>query len=393
MMKILAVNAGSSSLKFQLLMMPEERVLTSGIVEKIGFKDAVFTIKVDGEKVDLIQDIKNHTEAVSLLIEGLIKHQIIHSMNEIEGVGHRVVQGGEVFKTSVRITDEVVKQIETLSPLAPIHNPANLTGIHAFRALLPHVTQVAVFDTTFHQTMKEEIFLYALPYEWYTTYGVRKYGFHGTSHQYVSEEASTYLNKKDAKLIILHMGNGVSLCAVDSLKSVDTTMGMTPLGGVPMGTRSGNIDPAILEYLETNSDMDIKTITNALNTSSGYLGVSGVTSDSREILSLMASGHKRATLAHNIQIKRICDYIGAYFVLLGGLDALVFTAGIGENATLVRKDIINRLGALGIFLDSDKNDTRGEICISTKDSKIKALVIPTNEEVMIARDVMRIEQS
>jgi acetate kinase len=249
-MKILAVNAGSSSLKFQLLMMPEERVLTSGIVEKIGFKDAVFTIKVDGEKINLIKDIKNHTEAVSLLIDGLIKHQIIHSMDEIEGVGHRVVQGGELFKKSVLINDTVIKQIESLSPLAPLHNPANLTGILAFKSLLPKVKQVAVFDTTFHQSMKEENFLYALPYEWYTNYGVRKYGFHGTSHQYVSEEASKYLNKKDAKLIILHMGNGVSLCAVDSLKSIDTTMGMTPLEGVPMGTRSGNIDPAIIEYLE-----------------------------------------------------------------------------------------------------------------------------------------------
>jgi acetate kinase len=393
MMKILAVNAGSSSLKFQLLMMPEERVLTSGIVEKIGFKDAVFTIKVDGEKVNLIQDIQNHTEAVSLLIDGLIKHQIIHSMDEIQGVGHRVVQGGEVFKSSVRITDEVVKKIEALSPLAPLHNPANLTGIHAFRTLLPHVTQVAVFDTTFHQSMKEENFLYALPYEWYTNYGVRKYGFHGTSHQYVSEEASKYLNKKDAKLIILHMGNGVSLCAVDSLKSMDTTMGMTPLEGVPMGTRSGNIDPALIEYLENNTEMDIKQITNALNKSSGYLGVSGVTSDSREIIALMASGHLRATLAHKVQIKRICDYIGAYFVLLGGLDALVFTAGIGENASVVRRDIMNRLSALGMFLDRDKNETRGEICISTADSKVKALVIPTNEEVMIARDVMRTQKS
>lgn len=388
-MKILAINAGSSSLKFQLLTMPEEAVVTSGIVERIGFNDAVFMIKVNGQKVEVTKPILNHTEAVQLLIEGLISHQIITSMDEISGVGHRVVQGGEVFKESARITGDVIKQIEKLSPLAPLHNPANLTGIQAFLSILPNKPQVAVFDTTFHQTMKETEYLYAVPYEWYEQYGVRKYGFHGTSHQYVSTEASKLLHKQDAKIIVLHMGNGVSLCAVDSLKSVDTTMGLTPLEGVPMGTRSGNVDPALIEYLEKNTDMDLKTITNQLNKASGYLGVSGKSSDSRDIVKLMESGDHRAYLAHTIQVKRICDYIGAYFVLLGGLDAIVFTAGIGENAPSVRRDIINRLGALGIFLDEQANNTRGTTLISTKDSKVKAFVIPTNEEVMIAREVFK----
>ena len=241
--------------------------------------------------------------------------------------------------------------------------------------------------------MKEENFLYSVPYEWYQQYGVRKYGFHGTSHNYIALEAAKYLKKDDAKIIVLHMGNGVSLSAIHGLTSLDTTMGLTPLEGVPMGTRSGNVDPALIEYLEHNTDMDLKEITSKLNKASGYLGVSGKSSDSRDIIALMESGDHRAYLAHTIQIKRICDYIGAYYVLLGGLDALVFTAGIGENATVVRRDIIRRLGALGIYLDEKANVTRGTIKISTDDSKALALVIPTNEEVMIARDVMRIAKN
>lgn len=391
-MKILAVNAGSSSLKFQVLKMPEEQVLTSGIVERIGFDDAVFTIKVSGQKVNVTQAIKNHEEAVSLLIEGLLKHQIILSLDEIEGVGHRVVQGGEVFKDSVVIDDEVIQAIDKLSPLAPLHNPANLTGIQAFRSLLPNVKQVAVFDTTFHQTMKEENYLYAVPYEWYLNYGVRKYGFHGTSHQYVSQEAMKLLNNPKAKVIVCHMGNGVSLCAVDGGKSVDTSMGLTPLEGVPMGTRSGNVDPALITFMQDNANMKVEDIVNALNKKSGFLGLSGFSSDSRDIVNKMQEGDHRATLAHRVQVKRICDYIGSYFVTLGGLDAIVFTAGIGENAPIVRADIMKELGALGIYLDEKANESRGEVIeISTKSSKVKAFVIPTNEEVMIARDVLRIQ--
>lgn len=391
-MKILSVNAGSSSLKFQLLLMPEESVLTSGIVERIGFDEAVFTIKVDGEKVSVTKPISDHQVAVELLIEGLLKHQIIHSMDEIQGVGHRVVQGGETFKDSVLIDDSVIKAIDELSPLAPLHNPANLTGIKAFKALLPNVPQVAVFDTTFHQSMPEENYLYAVPYEWYQTLGVRKYGFHGTSHQYVSQEARKILKKEDAKVIVLHMGNGVSLCAIDGNKSLDTTMGLTPLEGVPMGTRSGNVDPALIEFMTKNTNMTFEDVTNALNKASGYLGLSGFSSDSRDIVNKMQEGDKRAKLAHDVQIKRICDYIGSYYVLLGGLDAIVFTAGIGENAPIVREDILKRLGALGIELDTSKNNTRGNIEISTESSKVKAFVIPTNEEVMIARDTMRLSK-
>lgn len=391
-MKILSVNAGSSSLKFQLLLMPEESVLTSGIVERIGFDEAVFTIKVDGEKVSVTKPISDHQVAVELLIEGLLKHQIIHSMDEIQGVGHRVVQGGETFKDSVLIDDSVIKAIDELSPLAPLHNPANLTGIKAFKALLPNVPQVAVFDTTFHQSMPEENYLYAVPYEWYQTLGVRKYGFHGTSHQYVSQEARKILKKEDAKVIVLHMGNGVSLCAIDGNKSLDTTMGLTPLEGVPMGTRSGNVDPALIEFMTKNTNMTFEDVTNALNKASGYLGLSGFSSDSRDIVNKMQEGDKRAKLAHDVQIKRICDYIGSYYVLLGGLDAIVFTAGIGENAPIVREDILKRLGALGIELDKSKNNTRGNIEISTESSKVKAFVIPTNEEVMIARDTMRLSK-
>lgn len=390
-MKILSVNAGSSSLKFQLLMMPEESVLTSGIIERIGFDEAVFTIKVDGEKVSLTQPIKDHKVAVELLIDGLLKHQIIHSMEEINGVGHRVVQGGEVFKDSAVITDEVIQTIESLSPLAPLHNPANLTGIKAFRALLPHVKHVAVFDTTFHQTMPETNYLYSVPYEWYEDYKVRKYGFHGTSHKYVSQEARRLLHKDDAKIIVMHMGNGVSLCAVDGERSIDTSMGLTPLEGVPMGTRSGNVDPALIEYMKNNTTMSVDDITNALNKKSGYLGLSGFSSDSRDVVNKMQEGDHRASLAHFVQVKRICDYIGSYFVLLGGLDAIVFTAGIGENAPIVRADVMKRLKALGIFLDEESNE-KGEQVISTKASKVKAFVIPTNEEVMIARDTVRLSK-
>jgi acetate kinase len=389
-MKILAVNAGSSSLKFQLLHMPDERVLTSGIVERIGFDEAVFTIKVDDKKVSVTKSINDHKVAVELLIEALMNHQIIHSMDEINGVGHRVVQGGETFKESVLIDDDIVQKILELSPLAPLHNPANITGIQAFRTLLPNVPQVAVFDTTFHQSMQKENYLYAVPYDWYQSYGVRKYGFHGTSHQYVSQEARKILQKDDAKIIVLHMGNGVSLCAIDGDQSIDTSMGLTPLEGVPMGTRSGNIDPAIIEFMTNNTKMTFEDVTSALNKESGYLGLSGFSSDSRDIVNKMLEGDERARLAHTVQVKRICDYIGSYYVSLRGLDAIVFTAGIGENAPIVREDILKRLTVLGIELDEEKNNTRGTVEISRASSPVKAFVIPTNEEVMIARDTVRL---
>lgn len=391
-MKIIAVNAGSSSLKFQLLNMPEEHEITSGLVERIGYDNAVFTIKIDGKKVKKETPVPDHKVAVELVIEGLLEHKVIASLDEITGVGHRVVQGGELFKDSVVITDQVVKDIESLNDLAPLHNPANITGIEAFRELLPNVIQVAVFDTTFHQTMREDAYLYAAPYEWYKKYGVRKYGFHGTSHQYVSERAQELLGNKDAKIIVAHLGNGASLCAVDGGKSVDTSMGLTPLEGIPMGTRSGNIDPAVLMLVSEKENKTYEEVLNDLNKSSGYLGVSGISNDSRDIVENMLQGHYRATLAHRIQIKRIADYIGSYYVYMGGLDAICFTAGIGENAPEVRKDVINAIKVLGITLDEEENQKRGERMISTADSKVKAFIIPTNEEVMIAREVLRLNK-
>ncbi len=391
-MKIIAVNAGSSSLKFQLLNMPEEHEITSGLVERIGYDNAVFTIKIDGKKVKKETPVPNHKVAVELVIEGLLEHKVIASLDEIKGVGHRVVQGGELFKDSVVITDQVVKDIESLNDLAPLHNPANITGIEAFRELLPNVIQVAVFDTTFHQTMREDAYLYAAPYEWYKKYGVRKYGFHGTSHQYVSERAQELLGNKDAKIIVAHLGNGASLCAVDGGKSVDTSMGLTPLEGIPMGTRSGNIDPAVLMLVSEKENKSYEEVLNDLNKASGYLGVSGISNDSRDIVENMLQGHYRATLAHRIQIKRIADYIGSYYVYMGGLDAICFTAGIGENAPEVRKDVINAIKVLGITLDEEENQKRGERIISTTDSKVKAFIIPTNEEVMIAREVLRLNK-
>jgi acetate kinase len=390
-MNILSVNAGSSSLKFQVLVMPEETVLTSGIVERIGFEEAVFSIKVDGKKVSVTQPIMNHEDAVELLIEGLLKHQIIHSLEDIQGVGHRVVQGGEIFKESALIDDIVINHIKQLSPLAQLHNPANLVGILAFLEVMPQVKHVAVFDTTFHQSMPKENYLYAVPYEWYKKHGVRKYGFHGTSHQYVSQEAMKILNNNQAKVIVVHMGNGVSLCAVDSGQSVDTSMGLTPLEGVPMGTRSGNVDPALIAYLKDNTEMTSDDVLEALNKKSGYLGLSGgFSSDSRDIVDKMEAGDELAKNAFDVQVKRVCDYIGSYFVTLGGLDMLCFTAGIGENAPIVRAAIMNRLEALGITLDTPANEVRGQVQkISASNSKIPVYVIPTNEEVMIAREVMK----
>lgn len=392
-MKIMAVNAGSSSLKFQLLEMPSEEVITSGLVERIGYYNAVFSIKVNGEKVSVTKEILDHKEAVKLVVEGLIKHHIIDSLDDIKGVGHRVVQGGEIFKDSVVITDKVIEQIRSLNDLAPLHNPANITGIEAFRKALPNVIQVGVFDTTFHQTMKENAYLYATPYEWYQKYGVRKYGFHGTSHQYVSERAAKLLDNPKAKIIVCHLGNGASLCAVDSGKSVDTSMGLTPLEGIPMGTRSGNVDPSVLMLIADKEDKTYAQVLDDLNKKSGYLGVSGISNDSRDIIREMQNGDHRATLAHTIQIKRIADYIGSYYVYMGGLDAIVFTAGIGENAPEVREHVLNAVKVLGIEVDKEENSKRGERLITTKNSKVKAFIIPTNEEVMIAREVLRLENN
>jgi acetate kinase len=391
-MKILAVNAGSSSLKFQLFEMPEEKTIVSGIVERIGYDNAAIIFKFDGQKFSENHQILNHKVAVDMVIHGLLDKKIIASLDEIKGVGHRVVQGGELFKESAVIDESVIEKIASLNDLAPLHNPANLTGIHAFQEALPGVTQVAVFDTTFHQTMTEDAYLYAAPYEWYEKYGVRKYGFHGTSHQYVSERAAELLHNPKAKIIVCHLGNGASLCAVDGGKSVDTSMGLTPLEGIPMGTRSGNIDPAVLMLVSSKEDKTYGEVLDELNKKSGYLGLSGFSNDSRDIIDGMNRGDYRATLAHNVQVKRIADYIGSYYVYMGGLDAICFTAGIGENAPEVRRDVIKAVEVLGVKLNEEENQKRGERLISTADSKVKAFIIPTNEEVMIAREVVRLEK-
>jgi len=392
-MKIIAVNAGSSSLKFQLLDMPSEELLASGVVERIGINDSIFTIKFSGERDKEITSIPTHSVAVEMLLAKLVDLKILSSLDEIEGVGHRVVHGGELFKDSVLITDEVIKAIEEVSDLAPLHNPANLTGIKAFKEALPNVNAIAVFDTAFHQTMDPVAYMYSVPYDWYTKYGVRKYGFHGTSHKYVSLRAADMLGKKpeDSKIIVCHIGNGASLCAVKNGQSIDTSMGFTPLAGIPMGTRSGDIDPAIVQFISQKEGKSLDEVITELNKKSGYLGLSELSSDSRDLWQAVERGDKKSILAVEKQAKMIADYIGAYYISLGGCDAICFTAGIGENASETRKLITDRLGALGVELDTEKNLTRGtETVISKDSSKIKVLLIPTNEEVMIARDTLRL---
>lgn len=389
MTKILSVNAGSSSLKFQLLEMPAQTVITKGLVERIGFNDGVFNIKFEDQKIEKVLPIKDHSVAVHLLLEALLDLKIVKSYDEISGVGHRVVHGGEKFDRSVVITDEVLAEIDALSELAPLHNPAHVLGIKAFMKELPHAVPVAVFDTAFHQTMAEDAYLYPVKYDWYKKYGVRKYGFHGTSHQYVAKQCAKLMNKplEETKMITIHLGNGGSLTAIKGGHSVDTSMGFTPLAGIMMGTRSGDIDPAVLPFVMAKENLTVDQAVNALNKESGLYGVSGESSDMRDILKLVAQKDERAMTAFNLYVKRICDYIGAYYIYLGGVDALVFTAGIGENSTPVRKAIVDRLGVLGIQLDDEANQVMGEEqLISTPDSQIKVFAIPTNEELMIAED-------
>ena len=389
MTKILSVNAGSSSLKFQLLEMPAQTVITKGLVERIGFNGGVFNIKFEDQKIEKVLPIKDHSVAVHLLLEALLDLKIVKNYDEISGVGHRVVHGGEKFDRSVVITDEVLAEIDALSELAPLHNPAHVLGIKAFMKELPHAVPVAVFDTAFHQTMAEDAYLYPVKYDWYKKYGVRKYGFHGTSHQYVAKQCAKLMNKplEETKMITIHLGNGGSLTAIKGGHSVDTSMGFTPLAGIMMGTRSGDIDPAVLPFVMAKENLTVDQAVNALNKESGLYGVSGESSDMRDILKLVAQKDERAMTAFNLYVKRICDYIGAYYIYLGGVDALVFTAGIGENSTPVRKAIVDRLGVLGIQLDDEANQVMGEEqLISTPDSQIKVFAIPTNEELMIAED-------
>ncbi|CCP88030.1 acetate kinase [Candidatus Phytoplasma solani] len=391
-MKIMSINSGSSSLKFQLLEMPQQLLIASGLIERISYNNATFTLKTPNNKETQTLEIKDHQQAVTLLLDMLIRKQVITNLEEIEGVGHRIVQGGELFQDSTVLTDKAIAKIESLCDLAPLHNPANLISIRAFKKVLPSLFQVGVFDTTFHQTIPAVNFLYATPYQWYQKYQIRKYGFHGTSYKFITEKMEQILNKKDAKLIICHAGNGVSLCAVDAGKSLDTSMGFTPLEGVPMGTRSGNIDPAVIKFIADKENQSIGEVINDLNKKSGYLGVSGISNDIRDILVEIDKGNPQARLSFDIQVKRIVDYIASYYVLLKGIDALVFTAGIGENSAFFRSEIIQRLAVLGFKLDEQKNKAQGQIALITApDSLIQAFTIPTNEELAIACDVIRIQ--
>ena len=390
---ILAINAGSSSLKFQLIRMPEEKLVTKGLIERIGLKDSIFTVEVNDEKVKEVRDIKDHEEAVNIMLDSFEKHGFIENINDIEGTGHRVVHGGELFPTSALVTDEVEKQIESLSELAPLHNPANLMGIRAFKKLLPNIRHVAVFDTSFHQTMPEQAYLYSLPYQYYEDYGIRKYGFHGTSHKYVSQRAAELLGKpiEELRIITCHIGNGASIAAIDGGESIDTSMGFTPLAGVTMGTRSGNIDPALIPFIMEKTNKSAEEVLNVLNKESGLLGISGTSSDLRDLEGDAQEGNKRAQIALDVFAERIHKYIGSYATRMHGVDVIVFTAGVGENSDVVRAKVLEGLEFMGVYWDPKKNEgLRGkEAFINYPHSPVKVLVIPTNEEVMIARDTVK----
>lgn len=395
MAKIIAINAGSSSLKFQLFEMPSEEVITKGLIERIGLDNAVFNISVNGEKMKEVTEIPDHEVAVKILLDKLTNLGIIQSLDEIEGIGHRVVHGGEAFNDSVVITEEVLAKIDELSELAPLHNPANITGIKAFQQVLPDVPAVAVFDTAFHQTMPESSFLYSLPYEYYEKYGIRKYGFHGTSHKYVSERAAEMLGRplEQLRLISCHLGNGASITAIEGGKSIDTSMGFTPLAGVTMGTRSGNIDPALIPFIMEKTGKNADEVLDILNKKSGMLGVSGFSSDLRDIETQAVEGNERAELALEVFANRIHKYIGSYASRMYGVDAIIFTAGIGENSDVIRERVLQGLEFMGVYWDPALNKVRGEEAfISYPHSPVKVMVIPTNEEVMIARDVVRLSK-
>jgi acetate kinase len=393
MAKIIAINAGSSSLKFQLFEMPSEDVITKGLIERIGLSDSIFNITANGEKIQEIIDIPDHEVAVKILLDKLTSLGIIQSLDEINGIGHRVVHGGEKFTDSILLTDEVLSKIEELSDLAPLHNPANITGIQAFKRVLPNVPAVVVFDTAFHQSMPESSYLYSLPYEYYEKYGIRKYGFHGTSHKYVSQRAAELLGRpvEQLRLISCHLGNGASIAAIEGGKSIDTSMGFTPLAGVTMGTRSGNIDPALIPYIMEKTNHTVEEVLDILNKKSGMLALSGFSSDLRDIEIQAKQGNSRAKLALDVFANRIHKYIGSYSARMNGVDAIIFTAGIGENSDTIRENILRGLEFMGVYWDPALNKVRGEEAfINYPHSPVKVIIIPTNEEVMIARDVVRL---
>ncbi len=393
-MNVLVINCGSSSLKFQLINSESEEVLAKGLCERIGIDGRLTYQPEGGEKEISDKAMPTHTEAIQFVIDALTNEKtgVVKSLDEIGAVGHRVVHGGEKFANSVVITDEVVKAIEECNDLAPLHNPANLIGISACQKMMPGTPMVAVFDTAFHQTMPEKAYLYGLPYEYYEKYAVRRYGFHGTSHSFVSKHAAQFLglDLDNSKIIVAHLGNGASISAVLNGKCVDTSMGLTPLEGLVMGTRSGDMDPAIMEYIAKKEDLDIAGVMNVLNKKSGVLGLSkNLSSDFRDLEEGMNNGNKYAKAAMEVFCYRVAKYIGSYVAAMNGVDAIAFTAGIGENAGTVRKMVVSYLGYLGIALDEEANKKRGEdLLISTADSKVKVAVIPTNEELAIARETV-----
>ncbi|WP_111928653.1 acetate kinase [Clostridium tertium] len=395
-MKTLVINCGSSSLKYQLIDMETENSLVQGLVERIGIEGSILTQKVEGKDKYIIKEsMPNHKAAIKLVLEALVNkdYGVIRSMDEIAAVGHRVVHGGEKYSHSVIIDDTVLDSIRDCISLAPLHNPPNIIGIEACMELMPNTPMVAVFDTAFHQTMPKEAYICPLPYELYEKYGIRKYGFHGTSHKYVSQKVADAMGKdiKDLKIITCHLGNGCSLAAVKGGKSIDTSMGFTPLAGVMMGTRSGSIDPSVISFLSEQHGYKISDIDELLNKKSGVLGISGVSSDFRDVIEAANKGNERAKLALDIFHYKVRAQIAAYAGIMGGVDVIVFTAGIGENSSLTRKECLNGLEFLGFNIDDEKNAVRGEIQeISTKDSKVKVYEIPTNEELMIARDTVKL---
>lgn len=390
MPKTIAVNAGSSTLKFKLFDMPSENVVAEGIVDRVGFDMGSFTLKYgNGQKYSVEQKFATHQEGIDLLLQKLTELKIINDFSEITGVGHRIVAGGEYFTDSVLIDDDVLDKIESLIEYAPLHQPAHIMGIKAFKKALPNATAVAVFDTSFHAGMPEENYLYSIPYEYYEKYGARRYGAHGTSHRYVAQRAADLLGKplEELKLITLHLGAGASITAIDHGKSIDTSMGFTPLAGITMATRSGDIDPSLVDFLREKLNVSSADMIDILNKKSGLLGISGISADMRE---LESSNDHRAELAINIFNNRVIKYVGSYIAEMGGVDGLVFTAGIGENSAETRATVSNAFNYMGIKIDDNKNNVRGkETIVSTDDSSAAVMLIPTNEELMIARDVER----
>lgn len=386
-MIILSVNAGSSSLKFSLFEMPEGVELVNGYFEKIGLSDSFYSIKINGEKIIRDKRVDTHKKAVEYLCEELIENGIINSMDEIKGIGHRIVNGGPKYKESILIDDDFIKEFENLIEYAPLHNPAHLVGIKAFKETLPNVKNVCVYDTAFHQTMDEVNYLYPVPYEWYTKYGIRKYGAHGTSHRFVYKTICEKLQRDDLKVISCHIGSGASLCAIDGGKVLDTSMGFTPLAGIMMGTRCGDVDASIIPYIMKKENLNIDEVINIFNKKSGLLGISGVSSDSRDIENGIKEGNERCILAQDMYVQKIANYIAMYNNLLNNADVIVFTAGVGENSVQTRQMIVDKIHSLGVSLDKELNNCRGVLRkISNEDSRIPVYIVPTNEELMIAKD-------